>query len=247
MARTKKTTGSTGSKSIKRRLPINASLMTKVEPLTPNQERLFKAWNEGKHMFIYGCAGTGKTFCALYNALYDCLKETPVYDNVYIVRSLVATREIGFLPGDHEDKSSLYQIPYKNMVKYMFEMPGDNEFEVLYGQLKGQETIKFWSTSFLRGVTLDNAVVIIDEMQNLNFHELDSIITRIGENSRIIFVVDAMQTDLTKNKEKNVIHVFMRSLELRPDEFEMSEMGIDDICRSGLVRSYLIAKNAAGF
>ena len=142
--------------------------MTKVEPLTPNQERLFKAWNEGKHMFIYGCAGTGKTFCALYNALYDCLKETPVYDNVYIVRSLVATREIGFLPGDHEDKSSLYQIPYKNMVKYMFEMPGDNEFDVLYGQLKGQETIKFWSTSFLRGVTLDNAVIIIDEMQKQN-------------------------------------------------------------------------------
>ena len=247
MARTKKTTGSTSSKSIKRRLPINASLMTKVEPLTPNQERLFKAWNEGKHMFIYGCAGTGKTFCALYNALYDCLKETPVYDNVYIVRSLVATREIGFLPGDHEDKSSLYQIPYKNMVKYMFEMPGDNEFEVLYGQLKGQETIKFWSTSFLRGVTLDNAVVIIDEMQNLNFHELDSIITRIGENSRIIFCGDAMQTDLTKNNEKNGIHDFMRILELMPDDFEMIEMGIDDICRSGLVRSYLIAKNAAGF
>ncbi len=247
MARTKKTTGSTSSKSIKRRLPINASLMTKVEPLTPNQERLFKAWNEGKHMFIYGCAGTGKTFCALYNALYDCLKETPVYDNVYIVRSLVATREIGFLPGDHEDKSSLYQIPYKNMVKYMFEMPGDNEFDVLYGQLKGQETIKFWSTSFLRGVTLDNAVIIIDEMQNLNFHELDSIITRIGENSRIIFCGDAMQTDLTKNNEKNGIHDFMRILEIMPDDFEMIEMGIDDICRSGLVRNYLIAKNAAGF
>tara|TARA_R110001592_G_C13063221_1_gene741172 strand:+ start:527 stop:1270 length:744 start_codon:yes stop_codon:yes gene_type:complete len=247
MARTKKTTGSPSGKSIKRRLPINASLMTKVEPLTLNQERLFEAWKEGKHMFIYGCAGTGKTFCALYNALYDCLKETPVYDNVYIVRSLVATREIGFLPGDHEDKSSLYQIPYKNMVKYMFEMPGDNEFEVLYGQLKGQETIKFWSTSFLRGVTLDNAVVIIDEMQNLNFHELDSIITRIGENSRIIFCGDAMQTDLTKNNEKNGIHDFMRILELMPDDFEMIEMGIDDICRSGLVRSYLIAKNAAGF
>ena len=77
MARTKKTTG---GKAIKRRLPINASLMTKVEPLTPNQEKMFKAWDEGKHMFIYGCAGTGKTFCALYKALYDCLKETPVYD-----------------------------------------------------------------------------------------------------------------------------------------------------------------------
>ena len=229
-----------------RRLPVNSDLMVPVEPLTPNQERIFKAWDEGKHLFIYGCAGTGKTFCALYKALYDSLKSTPAYERVYLVRSLVATREIGFLPGDHEDKSSLYQIPYKNMVKYMFEMGNDNDFEMLYGQLKAQESIKFWSTSFLRGVTLDNSVIIIDEMQNLNFHELDSIITRVGENSRIVFCGDAMQTDLVKDREKNGIHDFMRILELMPDDFEMVEMGIDDICRSGLVRNYLLAKHASG-
>jgi predicted ribonuclease YlaK len=227
----------------KRRNPIDATRMVKVSPLTENQEKIFKSWDEGKHLFIYGAAGTGKTFCAMYKALYDCLKTAPSYENVYIVRSLVATREIGFLPGDHEDKSSLYQIPYKNMVKYMFEAGNDNEFEVLYGSLKQQETIKFWSTSFLRGVTLDNAVVIIDEMQNLNFHELDSIITRVGENTRIVFCGDAMQTDLVRDKEKNGIHDFMRILEVMPDDFEMIEMGIDDICRSGLVRNYLIAKN----
>ena len=220
--------------------------MVPVEPLTPNQERIFKAWDEGKHLFIYGCAGTGKTFTCLYKALYDCLKATPAYERVYLVRSLVATREIGFLPGDHEDKSSLYQIPYKNMVKYMFELGNDNDFEMLYGQLKSQESIKFWSTSFLRGVTLDNSVIIIDEMQNLNFHELDSIITRVGENSRIVFCGDAMQTDLIKDKERNGIHNFMRILELMPDDFEMIEMGIDDICRSGLVRNYLLAKNQSG-
>lgn len=227
----------------KRRTPIDATRMVKVGPLTENQEKIFKAWDAGKHLFIYGAAGTGKTFCAMYKALYDCLKTAPSYENVYIVRSLVATREIGFLPGDHEDKSSLYQIPYKNMVKYMFEAGNDNEFEMLYGSLKQQETIKFWSTSFLRGVTLDNAVVIIDEMQNLNFHELDSIITRVGENTRIVFCGDAMQTDLVRDKEKNGIHDFMRILEVMPDDFEMIEMGIDDICRSGLVRNYLIAKN----
>jgi len=226
----------------KRRNPIDATRMVKVEPLTPNQEKIFKSWDEGKHLFIYGAAGTGKTFCAMYKALYDCLKSAPSYENVYIVRSLVATREIGFLPGDHEDKSSLYQIPYKNMVKYMFEAGNDNEFEMLYGSLKQQETIKFWSTSFLRGVTLDNAVVIIDEMQNLNFHELDSIITRVGENTRIVFCGDAMQTDLVRDKEKNGIHDFMRILEVMPDDFDMIEMGVDDICRSGLVRNYLIAK-----
>jgi predicted ribonuclease YlaK len=221
-------------------------MMVPVEPLTPNQERIFKAWDEGKHLFVYGAAGTGKTFTALYKALYDCLKSTPAFERVYLVRSLVATREIGFLPGDHEDKSSLYQIPYKNMVKYMFEMGNDKDFDILYGQLKAQESIKFWSTSFLRGITLDNSVIIIDEMQNLNFHELDSIITRVGENSRIVFCGDAMQTDLIKDKERNGIHDFMRILEIMPDDFEMIEMGIDDICRSGLVRSYLLAKNEAG-
>ena len=235
----------TRSKST-RRLPVNSDMMVKVEPLTENQERIFKAWDEGKHLFIYGCAGTGKTFTALYKALYDSLKSTPAYERVYLVRSLVATREIGFLPGDHEDKSSLYQIPYKNMVKYMFEMSNDNDFEMLYGQLKAQESIKFWSTSFLRGVTLDNSVIIIDEMQNLNFHELDSIITRVGENSRIVFCGDAMQSDLIKDREKNGIHDFMRILEIMPDDFEMIEMGIDDICRSGLVRNYLLAKHATG-
>jgi predicted ribonuclease YlaK len=220
--------------------------MVKVEPLSENQEKIFKAWDEGKHLFIYGCAGTGKTFTALYKALYDSLSATPSYERVYLVRSLVATREIGFLPGDHEDKSSLYQIPYKNMVKYMFEMGNDQDFDMLYGQLKAQESIKFWSTSFLRGITLDNSVIIIDEMQNLNFHELDSIITRVGENSRIVFCGDAMQTDLIKDREKNGIHDFMRILEMMPDDFAMIEMGIDDICRSGLVRNYLLAKNASG-
>ena len=235
----------TRSKS-QRRLPVNADLMVKVEPLSENQEKIFKAWDEGKHLFIYGCAGTGKTFTALYKALYDTLKSTAAYERVYLVRSLVATREIGFLPGDHEDKSSLYQIPYKNMVKYMFEMGNDQDFDMLYGQLKAQESIKFWSTSFLRGITLDNSVIIIDEMQNLNFHELDSIITRVGENSRIVFCGDAMQTDLIKDREKNGIHDFMRILEVMPDDFAMIEMGIDDICRSGLVRNYLLAKNATG-
>ena len=231
-------------KRTQKRRGIGASNMSEVLPLTENQEKIFKAWDEGKHVFIYGAAGTGKTFCALYKALYDCLKEVPSYESVYLVRSLVATREIGFLPGDHDDKASLYQIPYKNMVKYMFELGNDSEFDTLYETLKSQESIKFWSTSFLRGVTLDNAVIIIDEMQNLNFHELDSIVTRVGENTRIVFCGDAMQSDLQRDKEKNGIHDFMRILERMPDDFAMIEMGVDDICRSGLVRNYLIAKNS---
>ena len=228
-------------KQKKRRKPISEDYMVPVEPITDNQKRFFDAWDEGKMIYAYGVAGTGKTFIALYKALKDVLGETTPYEKIYIVRSLVATREIGFLPGDHEDKSSLYQIPYKNMVQAMFEMPDDNSYEMLYDNLKAQETISFWSTSFIRGTTLDNAVVIIDECQNLNFHELDSIITRVGQDSKIIFCGDAAQTDLIKNNERTGILDFQKII-INMEEFAMVEFGIEDIVRSGLVKSYLISK-----
>lgn len=124
-------------------------------------------------------------------------------------------------------------------------MPSDSEFEMLYGNLKSQETIKFWSTSFLRGTTLDNAIIIVDEFQNLSGHELDSIITRVGENTRICFCGDATQSDLTKTSEKNGIMDFMKILRSMPS-FDIIEFGIDDICRSGLVKEYIIAKIQSG-
>ncbi len=228
-------------KQKKRRKPISEDYMIPVEPITDNQKRFFDEWDAGKMIYAYGVAGTGKTFIALYKALRDVLGETTPYEKIYIVRSLVATREIGFLPGDHEDKSSLYQIPYKKMVQSMFEMPDDNAYEMLYDNLKAQETISFWSTSFIRGTTLDNAIVIIDECQNLNFHELDSIITRVGQDSKIVFCGDAAQTDLLKNNERTGILDFQRIIQ-NMDEFSLVEFGIDDIVRSGLVRSYLISK-----
>ena len=232
------------AKQMRRKKPINEDYLLKVEPLTENQTVMFDAYEAGKNLFAYGCAGTGKTFISLYLALKDVLDEMTPYDKVYIVRSLVSTREIGFLPGDHEDKSSLYQIPYKNMVKYMFEMPSDNDFEMLYGNLKAQETISFWSTSFIRGTTLDNCIVLVDEMQNLNFHELDSIITRVGDNCKIMFCGDSTQTDLTKSNEKNGILDFKRIIEIMEDDFGTVEFGLDDIVRSGLVRNYLVTKLA---
>jgi predicted ribonuclease YlaK len=238
--------GTTNNKNRKKRKALNADSLVDIQPLTKNQTILFDAYDLDKHLFVYGCAGTGKTFCALYLALKDVLNELTPYDKVVIVRSLVATREIGFLPGDHEDKSSLYQIPYKNMVRYMFELNSDAEFEMLYGNLKAQESIKFWSTSFLRGTTLDNSIIIVDECQNLNFHELDSIITRVGDNSKIMFCGDATQSDLTKNNERDGILNFMKIIQRMP-EFESIEFGIDDIVRSGLVKSYIVNKIAAGF
>ena len=251
MPRKKKTNGDQPigigltTKQMKRKKPIGNTYLLDIEPITENQKKLFDSYAEGKHLVAYGTAGTGKTFISLYNALADVLDETTPYERIYLVRSLVSTREIGFLPGDHEDKADIYQIPYKNMVKYMFQMPTDADFEMLYGNLKAQETIKFWSTSFIRGTTLDNAIVIVDEFQNLNFHELDSIITRVGENSRIIFCGDASQTDLVKTNDRNGIHDFLNILRKMPS-FDIIEYGIDDIVRSGLVKEYIISKLEVG-
>tara|TARA_B100000902_G_scaffold94023_1_gene97028 strand:+ start:244 stop:1002 length:759 start_codon:yes stop_codon:yes gene_type:complete len=228
-----------------KRKPIGTQHLVPVKPLTPSQEKVFDAYGKDKNLFMYGSAGTGKTFIAIHLALKEILDEKSPYDKLYIVRSLVPTREIGFLPGDHEDKSELYQIPYQNMVRYMFEMPDDASFDMLYGNLKAQKTISFWSTSFIRGTTLDNAIVLVDECQNLNFHELDSIITRLGVNTKIMFAGDINQTDLTRTNERNGILEFMKIIE-NMSEFASIEFGIDDIIRSGLVKSYLISKHNLG-
>jgi len=231
---------------MRRKKPINVDHLKEITPLTENQTLAFDAYDNGKNLFLYGCAGTGKTFIAMYLALKEILSGTSPYEKLYMVRSLVPTREIGFLPGDHEDKSNLYQIPYKNMVEHMFKMPDDPAYNMLYDNLKAQETVSFWSTSFLRGTTLNNAIVIVDECQNLNFHELDSIITRVGTDCKIIFAGDVMQTDLVKTNERNGILDFMKILEVM-EEFTSVEFGVEDIVRSGLIRSYILSKMHLGF
>ena len=233
------------AKQMRRKKPVNSEYLVNIEPITENQKILFNSYDARKNIIAYGAAGTGKTFVTLYNALKDVLDENTPYEKIYIVRSLVATREIGFLPGDHEDKSDIYQVPYKHMVKYMFQMPSDADFEMLYGNLKAQGTIKFWSTSFIRGTTLDNSIVIVDEFQNLNFHELDSIMTRVGDNSKIMFCGDATQSDLTKTNDRNGIVDFMKILTSMPS-VDIIEFGLDDIIRSGLVKEYLVAKLELG-
>ena len=249
MPRKKKTDQPIGvgltAKQMKRKKPINADMMRDIEPLTDNQKTLFEAYAKDQNLVAYGVAGTGKTFITLYNALQDVLNPETPYEKVYIVRSLVATREIGFLPGDHDDKSYLYQIPYKHIVKYMFEMPSEADFNMLYGNLKAQDTIDFWSTSFIRGTTFDKTIVIVDEFQNLNYHELDSIMTRVGTQSKIMFCGDATQSDLIKQNERNGIVDFMRILRLM-SSVDVIEFGVEDIVRSGLVKEYILAKLELG-
>jgi len=194
---------------------------------------------------LFGSAGTGKTFISLYLALNDIFGQKTPFERVVIVRSLIPTREIGFLPGDEEDKAALYQVPYQNMVQFMFEQPNEQQFNTLYDRLKGQGSLFFLSTSFLRGLTFDNSIILVDECQNMNFHELDTIITRVGQDSKIIFCGDFDQTDLQRTNERNGLHDFLRIL-TDMEEFNCTEFTIGDIVRSGFVRNYLINKTKLG-
>ena len=229
----------------KKNQEINHNNLVAIKHITDNQKIIFDTWKKGQNQFLFGAAGTGKTFVSLYLALKDVMDLKKPYSKVVLVRSLIPTREIGFLPGDEEDKAALYQVPYQNMVQFMFEMPNEQSFYNLYDRLKGQGTLYFLSTTFLRGLTFDNAIIIVDECQNLNFHELDTIITRVGQDSRIIFCGDFDQTDLIKQNEKNGLHDFLRILE-EMEEFNCLEFTIGDIVRSGFVRSYLINKLKLG-
>ena len=228
-----------------KKIEITNTDLVKIEPITDNQKLVFESYKKNQNQFLYGCAGTGKTFISLYLAFQEVLNIKTPYDKVVVVRSLIPTREIGFLPGDEEDKAALYQVPYQNMVQFMFKQPNEQAFNMLYDRLKQQGSFYFLSTSFLRGLTFDNSIIIVDECQNLNFHELDTIVTRVGQHSKIIFCGDFMQTDLSKTSERNGLFDFLRILE-EMNEFNCTEFNIGDIVRSGFVRNYLIQKTKLG-
>ena len=229
----------------KKNKEINKNNLVSIKPITDNQKEVFSTWKKGKNQFLFGCAGTGKTFISLYLALNDIFDLKSKYERVVLVRSLIPTREIGFLPGDEEDKAALYQVPYSNMMQFMFEQPNEQAFESLYNRIKAQGSFYFLSTSFLRGLTFDNTIIIVDECQNLNFHELDTIITRVGQDSKIFFCGDFSQSDLTKMNERNGLMDFLQILQ-EMEEFNCVEFNIGDIVRSGFVRNYLIQKTKLG-
>jgi len=212
----------------------NMSLVD-INPMTKNQMLAFDEFELDKNLLLNGCAGTGKTFISLYLALKSIASNKNDIHKVTIVRSIVPTRDVGFLPGDLTKKTDLYESPYMAMCSELFSR-GD-----AYAILKQKAVLEFLPTSYIRGITISDSIVIVDEMQNLNYHELDSIITRMGENSRIIFCGDFNQSDLIKKSEKNGILDFMKILD-RMKSFSRIEFIKDDIVRSGLVREYIIAK-----
>lgn len=205
----------------------------KIEPLTAHQEKAFESYKAGNNLVLHGFSGTGKTFLSLYLGLNDVIKGD--YDQMIIMRSVVPTREMGFLPGSITEKTRIFEEPYQDICDDLFER-GDG-----YDILKNKEVIKFTTTSYLRGLTFDNSIVIVDEMQNMSFHECYTIMTRIGLNSRIIFCGDFRQTDLTDSREKEGLRHFLAILKrLKNSNFDYIDFVEDDIVRSDLVKQFII-------
>lgn len=220
--------------SKKQKRPEHFSLRN-VKPLNYPQQQTFDAWHADQHLLLHGVAGTGKTYLALYLALKEILRNDSQYEQIIIVRSTVPSRDMGFLPGKSDEKSKVYEEPYREICDDLFGR-GDG-----YDVLKMKHLVHFTTTSFLRGVTFKNAIIIIDEFQNMTFQELDTITTRIGDNCRVILCGDYRQTDLQKEKEKSGLHTFLRILD-DTKYFERVEFGPDDIVRSGLVKQYILSK-----
>jgi phosphate starvation-inducible protein PhoH len=209
--------------------------MKVIEPLTENQKGFFEAYDKSKIMMLLGVAGTGKTYIALYHALEEVLNKSSVYDKVIIVRSAVPSREIGHLPGDEKEKTEVYQQPYISICQDLFDRPD------AYQRLTEQKAVQFMITSFIRGTTLENAIILVDECQNMTDMELNSIITRVGEKSKIIFCGDFRQTDLYKKTDMSGLKKFMVIADMMPS-FKIFEFGIEDIVRSEIVKEYIIAR-----
>lgn len=206
-----------------------------IEPLTYTQKQVFESYNTGNNLMLHGCAGTGKTFITSYLAIRDIMNKVDGKQSLTIIRSIVPTRDMGFLPGNLTEKAKAYETPYVPIFSDIFGR-GD-----AYEVLKKKGLVNFQTTSFIRGLTLDDSIVIVDEAQNLTFHELDSVITRLGDNSRVIFCGDFTQTDFKYNDEKEGIVKFMEILK-NMKSFDSIEFGRKDIVRSDLVKDYICTK-----
>ena len=208
--------------------------LTTLEPMTENQAIVFDNW-EKNNMVLSGSAGTGKTFISLYLALKDMLDKKTPYNKIMIVRSAVPTRDMGFLPGTQAEKEAAYTVPYQIIVNDLFQ---DKEAWTKLIQLK---EISFVTTSYLRGMTYNNCILIVDEAQNCNYHELCSIITRVGHDCKFVMCGDYYQSDFTRQTEKDGINTFLDILD-RMNHFETIEFTWKDIVRSGIVRDFIMTK-----
>ena len=206
-----------------------------IKPLTKNQHRAFRSFTEDQNLFLYGVAGTGKTFLAIYLALESILSDLSTYDKLVIVRSIVPSRDIGFLPGNMQEKAKEYEQPYNIICEELFDKKDS------YRLLKEKQVVDFLPTSFNRGVTISNAVVFVDEVQNFTSAECNTIITRLGKNCRMIVAGDMRQCDLNRKKELSGIADFIQIIK-EMKSFDFIEFGVEDIVRSSFVKEYIIAR-----
>ena len=213
--------------------------MAEFEPITENQALACEAWEEGDNLVLSGSAGTGKTFLAISLGLEEVLDKETEYDKLTVIRSIVPTRDIGFLPGNEDEKKQAYAAPYLGILTELFQ---DNQ---AWMKLQASNSVSFESTSFIRGISLNDTIIVVDEMQNLTFHELDSVITRIGNNCKIIFCGDFHQSDFRFEDEKNGLPPFLNLLEQMKD-FTTVNFDWKDIVRSGIVRDYIMTKEMNG-
>ena len=214
---------------------LNFNLKT-IEPLTQNQKLSFEAYHNGKNLMLHGIAGTGKSFVSLYLGLNQILSESSPYKKLVIVRSVVPTRDMGFLPGNSKEKAKVYEAPYYAICTELFGRSDSYEY------LKSKNLVEFISTSFIRGITLNDCIIVVDEIANMTLHELDSVITRVGKNCRIIFCGDFRQSDFTREHEKNGLVDFM-SIIRRLKSFTFIDFNEHDIVRSAMVKDYIIQKD----
>lgn len=210
--------------------------LRQIKPLTTTQEEVFTEFFQNQNLVLHGVAGTGKTFVSLYLALNEILRAGGSYDKIIILRSVVPSRDIGFLPGSLKEKTEIYEEPYKIICNELFQR-GDG-----YDNLRQKHVIEFCVTSFLRGLTFNNCIIIVDEMQNMSYQELTTIITRVGDNCRIVFCGDYEQTDLHKEKEKEGLKHFINVIK-EMSEFTFIQFNYHDIVRSSLVKNFIIAES----
>jgi phosphate starvation-inducible PhoH-like protein len=216
--------------------PFRPLKLREFDPKTLSQEKVYESYKKGKHLCLSGCAGTGKTFIAMYLALKEIFEKTSSREKVVVVRSIVPTRDIGFLPGDVNEKEASYLKPYIGIATELF---GESK---AFTQLVGNRQLEFLTTSFVRGITIRDSIVIVDEFQNCVGRELDSVLTRLSDNCRVILCGDLKQTDFDKLNERSGAYEILRILESMKD-FENIEFGWHDIVRSGFVRDYLMTKD----
>jgi predicted ribonuclease YlaK len=219
------------------RLRLRLDDMKTFQPLTENQNKFFQAYKQGDYFIaLHGVAGTGKTFSALYKAIEEVLDKGNTFEKIIVVRSAVQSREIGHLPGSVDEKMEIYQQPYRQICETLF---GRKD---AWDRLEEQGHIEFISTSFIRGMSFDNAIIIVDEMQNMTFEEIDTVMTRVGNQSKIIWCGDYRQTDL--NKKKNDVSGLLKFFDIayHMGAFTRIEFTPDDIVRSSLVKDYILAK-----